>query len=58
LGFIGALLTSVLVGWRLSAAFTISELEETSPRVGNACHWLLRFLCPVAILAVFVASLV
>jgi neurotransmitter:Na+ symporter, NSS family len=55
---IGALLTSVLVGWRLNAAFASSELAETPAGVRAACRWLLRYLCPLAILAIFVVSLV
>jgi NSS family neurotransmitter:Na+ symporter len=55
---IGALLTSILVGWRVSLVFTTDELAETTPRVRAACLWLLRYLCPLAILAVFVTALV
>jgi NSS family neurotransmitter:Na+ symporter len=55
---IGALLTSVLVGWRLSAAFAGSELAEMRPFARRGCVWLLRYVCPVAILAVFIATLV
>jgi NSS family neurotransmitter:Na+ symporter len=54
---IGALLTSILVGWRVSLVFTADELAETTPRVRAACRWLLRYLCPLAILAVFVTAL-
>jgi NSS family neurotransmitter:Na+ symporter len=54
---IGAFLTSVLVGWRLSVAFTADELAETTPAARIACRWLLRYICPLAILAVFVATL-
>jgi NSS family neurotransmitter:Na+ symporter len=55
---IGALLTSVLVGWRLSSALMTEELVQTAPQVGVACRWLLRYVCPIAILAVFIATLV
>jgi len=55
---VGALLTSVLVGWRVSRAFESEELAETTPIARTACVWLLRYVCPVAILAVFVATLV
>lgn len=55
---IGALLTSILVGWRLSPAFAQRELEETTPFARAACVWLLRYICPIAILAVFIATLV
>jgi NSS family neurotransmitter:Na+ symporter len=55
---IGALLTSVFVGWRLKAAFASGELTETSVGIRSICLWLLRYLCPLAILAIFVVSLV
>jgi NSS family neurotransmitter:Na+ symporter len=54
---IGALLTSVLVGWRLGTAFSGEELIETTPRARVTCLWLLRYVCPLAILAVFAAAL-
>lgn len=55
---VGALLTSVFVGWRLSPAFVRGELAQTTPFARSACLWLLRYVCPLAILAVFVATLV
>jgi NSS family neurotransmitter:Na+ symporter len=54
---IGALLTSVFVGWRLSHAFAVEELAESTPLVRGIFLWLLRYVCPLAIVAVFVASL-
>jgi neurotransmitter:Na+ symporter, NSS family len=54
---VGAVLTSILVGWRLSLVFTTGELAETTPAIRAACCWLLRYLCPLAILAVFVTAL-
>ena len=54
---VGALLTSVFVGWRLGPAFAADELAETTPFARKACVWLLRYICPVAILAVFAATL-
>lgn len=55
---VGALLTSILVGWRVSSVFERDELAETTPIARTACVWLLRYVCPLAILAVFVATLV
>src|SRR6266702_704034 len=55
---IGALLTSILIGWRVSTVFARDELAETTPLARVACVWLLRYVCPLAILAVFVATLV
>jgi NSS family neurotransmitter:Na+ symporter len=54
---IGALLTSVFVGWRLSEAFLTEELADSAPFVVTACRWLLRYVCPIAIVAVFIATL-
>ena len=54
---VGALLTSVLVGWRLSSSFAVSQLAETTSFARRACVWLLRYVCPVALLAVFIATL-
>jgi SNF family Na+-dependent transporter len=55
---VGALLTSILVGWRVSSAFEREELAETTPIARTAIVWLLRYVCPLAILAVFIATLV
>ena len=55
---IGALLTSIFIGWRVSTVFARDELAETTPLARVACVWLLRYVCPLAILAVFVATLV
>jgi neurotransmitter:Na+ symporter, NSS family len=55
---VGALLTSILVGWRVSKAFARDELAETTAVAQVACVWLLRYVCPIAILAVFIATLV
>jgi neurotransmitter:Na+ symporter, NSS family len=55
---IGALLTSVFVGWRLSAAVMTEELAQSPPLARFACRWLLRYACPIAIVAVFIATLI
>jgi neurotransmitter:Na+ symporter, NSS family len=55
---VGALLTSLLVGWRLGPVFTDNELAESTSGVRAACRWLLRYLCPLAILAVFAAAMI
>jgi NSS family neurotransmitter:Na+ symporter len=54
---IGALMTSVLVGWRLNRAIVNDELSETTPFARTVCVWLLRVVCPLAILAVLVSAL-
>ncbi len=53
---IGAIFTSVLVGWRLKRKFVEEELAETSQGARSAVAWLLRYLCPLAIFAVLIAS--
>jgi NSS family neurotransmitter:Na+ symporter len=53
----GALLTCILVGWRLPWRFIENELREESPVVRRFCWILLRFLCPLAIAAVLVVAL-
>jgi len=55
---VGAFLTSVLVGWRVSDLFARQELPETTQFARTACVWLLRYVCPLAILAVFIATLI
>lgn len=52
---VGAFLTSVFMGWRVSRVLE-DELSETTPFARFACVWLLRYLCPLAILAVFIAA--
>lgn len=53
---VGALLTCMLVGWRLHAAEIEAEFGRT-PRVRRALLALLRYLCPLAILAVLIGNL-
>jgi len=53
----GAVLTSVLVGWRLSRKIVDEELIETTPFAARVCVVLLRYVCPVAIAAVFASAL-
>ncbi len=54
---IGALATSVLVGWRIRRAIVDEELSETTPFARRWCVWLLCYACPLAIAAVFVSAL-
>lgn len=51
----GALLTSILMSWRARSVLA-EELTETTPLARRACVWLLSYLCPLAIVAVFVAA--
>jgi NSS family neurotransmitter:Na+ symporter len=54
---IGALLTCALIGWRLPPNLVESELPEEAPRVRRWVLFLLRYVCPLGILAVLVAAL-
>jgi NSS family neurotransmitter:Na+ symporter len=54
---VGALATSVFVGWRISRTILDGELNETTPFARRWCVWALRYACPIAIAAVFVAAL-
>jgi NSS family neurotransmitter:Na+ symporter len=52
----GALLTSLLAGWRLDHARIAGDLGAT-PALGRAMLVLLRFVCPIAIVAVLAGAL-
>ena len=54
---VGALLTSIFIGWVLPSELGDTELSEESPRVRRLVRWLLRYVCPIAIAAVLVAAL-
>lgn len=54
---IGALATSVFVGWRIRGAIVDEELSETTPFARGVCVWLLCYLCPAALAAVLVSGL-
>jgi neurotransmitter:Na+ symporter, NSS family len=54
---LGAFATSVFVGWRISRAIVDGELMETAPFARRSCLWALRYVCPIAIAAVFAAAL-
>jgi NSS family neurotransmitter:Na+ symporter len=54
---VGALATSIFVGWRLKSAPVQNELGETSLLARRVCIRLLRYLCPPAIAAVLIISL-
>jgi neurotransmitter:Na+ symporter, NSS family len=53
----GAFLTSILVGWRVSRTIIDEQLIETAPTGRRIIVWLLRYLCPVAIVALLLAGL-
>jgi hypothetical protein len=44
------------VGWRISRVIVEEQLIEASPAARRAIVWLLRYLCPLAIVAVMLAG--
>jgi NSS family neurotransmitter:Na+ symporter len=54
---VGALATSVFVGWRISPTILDGELSETTPFARRWCVLALRYACPIVIAAVFAAAL-
>jgi NSS family neurotransmitter:Na+ symporter len=54
---LGALLTCTLIGWRLPAGLMETELPEEAPGAGRWVLFLLRYVCPLGIVAVLVTAL-
>ncbi len=54
---IGAMATSVFVGWLLDRTLVTRELSDESPFAARVCVWLLRYVCPLAIAIVAIAAL-
>jgi NSS family neurotransmitter:Na+ symporter len=54
---IGALLTCTLIGWRLPHGVVDTELPEETARARRLVVFLLRYVCPLGILAVLVTAL-
>ncbi len=55
---IGALLTSVFLGWFVAKAIPAEQLADMRPLTRRAVLFSLRYLCPAAILVVLIAALV
>lgn len=55
---LGALLTCVLIGWRLPRVFVDTALPEEGARTRQIVLLLLRYVCPVGIVAVLLAAAV
>jgi NSS family neurotransmitter:Na+ symporter len=53
---VGALLTCILVGWRLPRSLADIELPEETLGARRAVLFLLRYVCPLGIVAVLVAA--
>jgi neurotransmitter:Na+ symporter, NSS family len=54
---IGALLTCALIGWRLPASLMDTELTEETAGARRCLRFLLRYICPLGIIAVLVTAL-
>jgi NSS family neurotransmitter:Na+ symporter len=53
---LGALITSVFVGWILPRRMQISASESPKHYINRWLLFLLRYICPIAILAVFISA--
>ena len=53
----GGLLIAVFAGWKMSRAATLDELGMASALAYQGWRFLIRFVVPVAILAIFLAGL-
>lgn len=53
---VGALFTSLFIGWRLNQATFASEMGGTTTMIWKLCRIMLRYVCPAAILAVLLAA--
>ncbi len=54
---VGALLTSVFVGWLVARPIVATQMAESGALARKLCVALLRYLCPVAIAIVLVTAL-
>ena len=55
---VGALLTCTLIGWRLPRSLVDTELPEETAGARRLVVFLLRYVCPLGIVAVLVTALV
>ena len=55
---VGALLTSLFIGWVVPAGLVDCELPEESARARRSVRWLLRYVCPLAVATVLIAAFV
>ncbi|MEO8276750.1 MAG: sodium-dependent transporter [Thermoanaerobaculia bacterium] len=54
---VGALMTTVFVGWRMRREILDDELRETTSFARRVSFWLLRWFCPIALLVVLISTL-
>jgi NSS family neurotransmitter:Na+ symporter len=55
---VGAILTCALIGWRLPSSLEDTELPEETAAARHVVVFLLRWVCPLGILAVLVTALI
>lgn len=55
---VGALFTSIFIGWKLLPATLAAEIGGSSVILLRTCRILLRWICPAAILAVLIAAFI
>jgi NSS family neurotransmitter:Na+ symporter len=54
---LGGLLTAIFVGWRMKRELIHQELHLDSARFIRVWHWVLRYISPLAVLAVLLGGL-
>jgi neurotransmitter:Na+ symporter, NSS family len=53
---VGALCTCIFVGWVLPGRLTATPTDPSAPRIHPALRFLLRFVCPIAIVGVVIGA--
>lgn len=54
---LGGFLTAIFVGWRVKYSIISRELRMDSKQFSRTWYWLLRYISPLAVLAVLIAGL-
>jgi len=51
---IGGLLTAIFVGWRMKRDMVAHEMQQDNPRLLVIWRWILRYISPIAVLAIII----
>lgn len=51
---IGGLLTAIFVGWRMKRELVFHEMQQDHPRLLVVWRWILRYVSPIAVLAIII----
>jgi NSS family neurotransmitter:Na+ symporter len=51
---IGGLLTAIFVGWRMKRELVVHEMQQDHPRLLAIWRWILRYISPIAVLAIII----